>query len=133
MKTAAAGKNDSPGATPESDRHKRKFAHERPHEEESAFDATDEQKARRKLNAVRSKNFEELESIFPSQILPGFLYLNRRMMVSGKPISGKGLLLGQTSCCVATGENWLGVKPGEPKNVFPSGFRADGGAASAAY
>ena len=60
---------------------------------------------------------------FPPLILPGYLYQGRRLMFSGKPITGKGLLLIQTACCVATGEDWLGVKPaGEPKNVLHLDF-----------
>ena len=83
----------------------------------------DEQKAKRELKRVQSKNFEELDSDFPPLILPGYLYEGRRAMVSGKPIAGKGLLIGQSSCCVATAEPWLGVTPaGGPKKVLHLDF-----------
>ena len=126
MKTTTESPPPKPGATPENDRDRSKFAHES--REESGEDQKwkneeEEEAAEHELKKVSTKEPEQLEFDFPPLILPGYLYQGRRLMFSGKPITGKGLLLIQTACCVATGEDWLGVKPaGEPKNVLHLDF-----------
>ena len=121
MKTT--GKNDRARNSRKRPTSKRKFAHEEPEEPEARQDFADEEKAKRELRRVQSKNLEELETDFPPLLLPGYLYEGRRAMVSGKPISGKGILIGQASCCVATAEPWLGVTPaGGPKKVLHLDF-----------
>jgi hypothetical protein len=63
-----------------------------------------------------------LNGEFPQVVVPGLLYLGRRMIVSGKPIEGKGLLLTQLACCAATGEEFLGHQIPRPMKVFIADF-----------
>lgn len=66
---------------------------------------------RRKLFArLKTQHFEELKGEFPPVIIPGLCYMGRRWMLTGKPISGKGVVLEQTSFCVATKADWFGIQ-----------------------
>ncbi len=129
MKTT--GSNDSPppkpGATP--DRDERKFRHERPAQEEAqthfGFYGDEEEnrkKARAGLRKIKTKTLESLDDKFPDMVVPGLLYQGRRMIVSGKPAEGKGLLLIQLACCVATGEEFLNYQIPRPMKVFVVDF-----------
>jgi hypothetical protein len=77
---------------------------------------------RSKASVWVDKKPEELESGFPPVLIPGWLYQGRRMMVTGKPIMGKGLFLLQMDYCLATGTPFLNKKLGEPQKVYHIDF-----------
>jgi RecA-family ATPase len=118
------GKNDhgSKYSTPRSDIHRKKFAHESWEKAKARGEQENADQARKALREIQTKTYEQLEFEFPPVIIPGLLYKGRRAMVTGKPFDGKGLLLTQMACCVATGEEFLGFKIPKPMKVFIADF-----------
>jgi hypothetical protein len=63
------------------------------------------------FESARFKDPMKLRQDFLTVVLPGLLYAARSMMVTGKPIIGKGVYVQGLGSSIATGVPFLGIRP----------------------